>query len=178
MGPCVRLIQILSSPRASRRDSREEENQKQWAEFKTAAKSDPWILTEQKIATPINSEKSIKSRSFCFYGGQFCANVKLHKLNPIIDDDKALAGTATLTYEDGSTENAEVHHKYWGPVVRGSHIETTILTATKEMRLSTGGCGNIWTCSTEGTSITNNSDGSKRLADVRKCDSPRCNGLF
>ena len=164
MGPCVRLVRALvAQPQPQ---LTEEESNKYWEEFKKKAKHEPMYLKEDYVS----GEQSTKSR-FCIPDTPICFNFKVDPIRqPSIDDDETLAGSTTLTYSDGSTEKAQVVHQKRPPpyFYASNSVETTILTPKRNIHLTTE-CYNkalSWLCSTKGTSITTDSDGSQNLAHV------------
>jgi hypothetical protein len=159
MGPCVRLIRALGAqPEPS-----EEESQKQWAEFKDTVKGEGFGLREARIDNNARIRQSLDTSDYCFSGDQ-CTNIVVKSLsNPTIDDDKTLAGNTTLTYADGTTEPAAIHHtrRWFG-------VDTTILTRKKVIHLNGHCYHQRWfgKCSTQGTSMTTNDDGTRTLGVV------------
>ena len=164
MGPCVRLIRALVAQPQPQPELTEEESQKQWAEFKNIFKSEGVVLREAKILPGLR--QSGETTDFCITQAN-CTNIVVSPLsNPTIDDDKTLAGKAMLTYSDGTTEPAEIHHVHG--YLAGFRVETRMLTPTKDIHFNTY-CNNKafkFLCSTQGTSITTAPDRTKNLGVV------------
>ncbi len=160
MGPCVRLIRAL----VAQPDKCKEENKTQWEEFKNTVKSVGWKLTEQKIVVPPPDETQVNGL------GESYSTITLGPLTPIIDNDQSLVGKATITYDDGTTEEVHLVHKRRCLNDCKCIMDTIMLTPTKDMRW-VGHCygctKNNLLCSPEGTSITIAADGTRSLGIFR-----------
>jgi hypothetical protein len=168
MGPCVRLIRALVAQPQPQPELTEEEIQKQWTEFKDTVKRDGWTHREVRISTKVIGRQVAENTC---EENDFCTETEVSRMNNvIIDDENTLAGTATITYDDGTEEEAQVVHtktlytRAFGSDPRLS-VDTTFLTPTKEGNIKSCINKNPFKCLT-GTSITTDADGTRTLASV------------
>ena len=170
MGPCVRLIRAL----VAQPDKCKEENKTQWEEFKNTVKSVGWKLTEQKIVVPAPDETRDNGLV-----ESYSTTINVGRLTPITDNDQSLVGKATMTYDDGTTEEVHVVHHWYDQIPLGSasnSVKTRLLTSTKNIDLSwyvvdrrhvVPGLPTVGWGAT-GTAITTASDGTKSLSHLRR----------
>ena len=163
MGPCVRLVRAL----VAQPDKCKEENKTQWEEFKNTVKSVGWKLTEQKIVVPAPDETRDNGLV-----ESYSTTINVGRLTPITDNDQSLVGKATMTYDDGTTEEVHLVHKRRCLNDCKCIMDTIMLTPTKDMRWvgHSYGCKNKKNLlySPEGTSVTTAVDGTKSLGVFRE----------